>query len=160
MPYSWTRTPTETRLEAWPYRSLPKKGFVIVITLLFGLISLPLLAVLGTVILWGLLPFALAAVGALWWGLQRSYKDGEILEELTISSDHLHLSRQHPREPLKTFECNPYWVSVYMHQTGGPVPFYVTLKSKGREVEIGAFLSEDERRALYGELSDVLRRVG
>lgn len=159
MPYTWTRTATESRLEAWPYRSLPKKGFVIVIALLFGLIALPLLAVVGTVILWGLLPFALAAVGALWWGLQRSYRDGEILEELSITPDHLHLSRQHPREPLKTFEGNPYWVSVNMHPTGGPVPYYVTLKSEGREVEIGAFLSEDERRALYGELSDALRRV-
>ena len=27
----------------------------------------------------------------------------------------------------------------------------------GREVEIGSFLSEDERKALYGELADALR---
>ena len=46
-----------------------------------------------------------------------------------------------------------------MHEKGGPVPHYVTLSGKGREVEIGAFLSEDERKALYGELSDALRQA-
>ena len=43
-----------------------------------------------------------------------------------------------------------------MHKTGGPVPNYVTLSGKGREVEIGAFLSEDERVSLFGELEDAL----
>lgn len=157
MPYQWTKTQNETRLEAWPYRSLPKKGFVIVISLAFGLIALPLLAVIGTILLWGLLPFAMAAVWALWWGLQRSYKDGEIFEELTITDSHLHLTHTHPRQGMKEFTCNPYWVSVNMHQTDGPVPYYVTLKSEGREVEVGSFLSEDERRRLYAELSDALR---
>jgi uncharacterized membrane protein len=33
------------------------------------------------------------------------------------------------------------------------VPNYVTLSGNGREVEIGAFLSEDERKALYQDLA-------
>jgi len=41
---------------------------------------------------------------------------------------------------------------VHMHETGGPVPHYVTLSGNGREVEIGAFLSEDERVELFSEL--------
>ena len=160
MPYQWTRTENETRLEAWPYRSLPKKGFIIVISLAFGLIALPLIAVVGTVVLWGLLPFTMLALAFLWWGLQRSYRDGELLEELTITQDQLSLIRSHPKNPLKEFHSNPYWTSVHMHQTGGPVPYYVTLKNEGREVEIGAFLSEDERRTLYSELSDAIRLAG
>ena len=43
-----------------------------------------------------------------------------------------------------------------MHQQGGPVPWYVTLTGNGRTVEIGAFLSEYERRVLYGELASAL----
>jgi uncharacterized membrane protein len=46
-----------------------------------------------------------------------------------------------------------------MHPKGGPVEHYVTLKGAGREVEIGAFLSVDERKALFGELADCLRAV-
>jgi uncharacterized membrane protein len=44
-----------------------------------------------------------------------------------------------------------------MHEAGGPVEHYLTLKGAGREVEIGAFLSEDERKALHGELADAIR---
>lgn len=159
MPYEWTRTPTQTRLEAWPYRSLPKKGFAIVIGLAYGLILLPLLAMLGTMVLWGLLPFAMLAVAALWLGLQRSYRDGEVLEQLTLTHDQLTLTRHHPREPEKSFACNPYWARVNMHQNEGPVPFYVTLKGDGREVEIGAFLSEAERKTLYNELATEIARA-
>ena len=159
MPYELTKSAQQTRLSAWPYRSLPKKGFVLVIALACGLIALPLMAVLGTLLLWGLLPFAALAVAALWWGLKSSYHQGELLEELTISDDRLILIRDHPRQPRKEFRANPYWTSVHLHKTGGPVPNYVTLKSKDREVEIGAFLSEKERQQLFVELSDELRAV-
>ena len=36
----------------------------------------------------------------------------------------------------------------------------ISLRDHIREVEIGAFLSEDERKALYGEIAEVLRRMG
>ena len=48
--------------------------------------------------------------------------------------------------------CNPYWVRVSSHDNAGPVKHYVTLSGNGREVEIGAFLSEEERKRLYPEL--------
>ncbi|MFP4044569.1 MAG: DUF2244 domain-containing protein, partial [Rhodosalinus sp.] len=59
---------------------------------------------------------------------------------------------RNPRGPLQEWECNPHWIRVELHARGGPVPNYVTLRGSGREVEIGAFLSEDERKALYGDL--------
>ena len=37
------------------------------------------------------------------------------------------------------------------------MPHYVTLVGDGREVEIGAFLSEDERIALFDDLNQKLR---
>ncbi|MEJ6639999.1 MAG: DUF2244 domain-containing protein, partial [Octadecabacter sp.] len=36
---------------------------------------------------------------------------------------------------------------------------YITLKGADREVELGAFLSEDERAVLFTELQDKLRMV-
>lgn len=60
-------------------------------------------------------------------------------------------------EPLQEWECNIYWARAQMHEHGGPVPHYVTLTGDGRKVEIGAFLSEVERVALYGELLTALR---
>ena len=160
MPYEWTRTPTQTKLEAWPYRSLPKRGFVIVISVAVILLALPALVLIGTIVLWGLLPFMAIAVGALWWGLQKSYRDGEVLEELVITDDQVHLRRHQSNKPSQEWQCNPYWSTAHLHESEGPVPNYVTLKGNGREVEIGAFLSEDERKALYHDLRAALRNAG
>jgi uncharacterized membrane protein len=46
---------------------------------------------------------------------------------------------------------------VHLYGTEGPLPNYVTLSGNGREVEIGAFLSEDERKSLFKELTERVR---
>lgn len=155
MPYEWIDHPPDSpdRLHLWPHRSLSKRGFVWFIGGTCALISLPMIAVLGTPVLWGLLPFEVLAIALLWILLQRSYRDGELVEELVISDKKVALTRHQPSHPPRAWEANPYWVRVGLHKTRGPVPNYVTLEGAGREVEIGAFLSEEERLALYDELA-------
>ena len=118
-----------------------------------ALISLPLLPLLGTSLLWGVLPFLVLAIWGMRYALDRNHRDHKILEILEISPDETHLIRHNPRGQPQDWTCNRYWTKVEMHDQGGPVPHYVTLRGNGREVEIGAFLSEDERLALYHELS-------
>ncbi|MCV2882543.1 DUF2244 domain-containing protein [Actibacterium sp. XHP0104] len=139
-------------LHLWPYRSLPRRGFVIFIGATFALLSLPLIAALGTPVLWGLLPFVLGAVGLTWYLIERSYKDGEILEELRLWPDRIELTRHEPRGPVREWHANPYWIAVIRHGKGAPVEHYLTLRGGPREVEIGAFLTPEERLALKDEL--------
>ncbi|MBN2739478.1 MAG: DUF2244 domain-containing protein [Rhodobacteraceae bacterium] len=163
MPYRWIETaPTEgqaagapaTELHLWPYRSLPRKGFVIFIVIFVTLISLPLFAVLGRVELWWLLPFIMATVAGVWWAISASYRTGEVREVLSFSPQKLRLIRRDPgRVEPRDWEANPHWVRVEMHVKGGPVPNYLTLRGGPREVEIGAFLTPEERRELQGELT-------
>lgn len=148
MPYRWTEDDTQAELTLWPHRSLPLRGFALVILCASGLISLPLLAMLGTAVLWGLLPFVTAAIGGLWFALRRSYRDGRLRERLTLSRDRIALSRTEPSRARRDWEANPHWVDVLIHETGGPVEDYLTLRGNAREVELGAFLSPEERRAL------------
>ncbi|WP_208350545.1 DUF2244 domain-containing protein [Pseudaestuariivita rosea] len=143
----------------WPYRSLPRRGFVLFMGITAALIFLPIVTILGSPVVWGLLPFFLITLGAVWWALERSYKDGSVLEQLTIWSDRAELIRHNPRGPRQEWTANTYWVTVNMHEKSGPVPHYVTLSGGGREVEVGSFLSEDERKELFAKLSDCLRRV-
>lgn len=159
MPYNWTRSDhaTESELHLWPHNALPPEGFAAIVLGFFLFASIPLYWLIGTVVLWGMLPFTLAAVGALYWALRRNRKDRNILEVLTVSPDETRLTRLNPRGDRQDWESNTYWVRVSCHERGGPVPFYITLKGTGREVEIGAFLSEDERKALFVDLSDRLR---
>lgn len=160
MPHTWTETPDQTaELRAWPHNSLSPEGFSAMILGFFLFASIPLYGLLGTVLLWGLLPFMLAATAALYYALRRNAKDREILEVLSITHESTSLTRTNPKGDEQTWHCNSYWVEPKLHPSGGPVPNYVTLKGGGREVELGAFLSEDERKQLYAELSDTLRRI-
>lgn len=155
MPYEWTGSQTR-RLRLWPHRSLPPRGFAVVIALFFILAMIPLFGLLGTALLWALLPFGLAALAALWYALDRSYHSGRIEEVLDLAPAEVTLHRENPDGSVQDWSCNPYWIRAEMHVKGGPVPHYVTLSGNGRTVEIGAFLSEDERKALHGELASAL----
>jgi uncharacterized membrane protein len=146
-------------LHLWPHRSLPRRGFVLFIGLTCGLIAIPLLALLGSPVLWGLLPFFVLVVAGVWIALQRSYRDGQVLEELSLWSDHMALMRRNPRGPRQHWDANPHWVKLRLRETGGPVENYLTLHGGGREVELGAFLSPEERKSLFDSLQTALARL-
>lgn len=158
MPYEWVeRADTCAELHLWPYRSLRRKGMVGFVALTAGLLALPLLVLIGSPVLWGLLPFVVGALAAIWLALQRSYCDAEIVEVLRLTPDHVQLTRHGPRGRKQEWQANPHWVQVNMHNTGGPVPSYLTLRGAGREVELGAFLTQDERLTLERDLRSALR---
>lgn len=148
--------PPMVQLHLWPHRSLPNRGFVAFFAISFALVSLPLLAVLGTAALWGLLPFVAATFGAMWWLLRKSYRDGEILENLCLWRDHMTLERHDPDGSRKNWQANPYWVRLKLRREGPPVENYITLTGGPREVELGAFLSPEERMELYTSLTRYL----
>ncbi|SPH18490.1 hypothetical protein DEA8626_02029 [Defluviimonas aquaemixtae] len=169
MPYEWVRRPNgapeqsgalslepRAELHLWPFRSLPRRGFVLFIAVTAAMLAIPLVAVLGTVVLWGLLPFMVAAVMGVWWALSRSYREGELVEILTVASDRIEIVRRAPDGAEKRWSANLYWVSVQLYPSGGRVPNYLTIKGEGREIELGAFLSEEERQTLAEELRQVL----
>ena len=160
MPYEWTSPPDAPvqQLRLWPHQSLPAKGFAAFVLTTFTLILIPTLPLLGTVLLWGLLPFMLAAVGGIYFALQHNHKSRQIEEILTLSDDTAHLTHTTPKGEVKEWQDNRYWTTVLKYERDGPVPHYVTLRGHGREVEIGSFLSEEERISLFDDLERNLRR--
>ena len=157
MPYEWLPpAQDEDRLHLWPHRSMTPAGFVAFIGTTAFLIALPAIPLLGTPLLWVLLPFPVLAVAGIWAALRRNQRDTEIIEDLTLAPDRMALVRHGPRGRRQEWEANPHWVQVMLHPTGGPVPQYLTLRGNGREVELGAFLSEEERIALRRELQQRL----
>ena len=161
MPYDILEDIKDTQIkiiEVWPYNSLKPKGFVLFLGSTFVLICLPLFNVLGTTVFWGLLPFLLVAFMGVWFALRRSLNDRQVLEQLTLSQEEVALIRQDPTGEHKRWVCSPYWSKLKIYKTEGPVRNYITLTGNGREVELGAFLSEDERKTLYEELEQLLDR--
>ena len=155
MPYDWVQQrqmPQSQTIELWPNKSLPANGFAGFILITFVFITLPLFSLIGTAVFWALLPFLMAALAMIWIALRKSYFNQHILETLTLGQEVIELVRQNPSGSIQCWSCNGYWTKVKLHPKGGPVPNYITLSGNGRDVEIGAFLSEEERKALFGEL--------
>ena len=134
-----------------PHRSLSNRGFFATIMLTACAFLVPLLAFLGTLALWALLFFVTPALAALWYFIRRSDKDGSVCEDLTLWPDLIAVHRHNPRKADQYWLANPYWVSVHIRDTRN-CPSYLTLKGAGREIEIGTFLTVDERKGLEKDL--------
>lgn len=156
MPYEWIDTaPDHTgalsyRLRLWPYQSLPRRGFVWFIGVTAGFMALPVVAMLGTAVLWGLLPFVLLVIGGVWHAIQRSYARGDMAEELVLDRRTARVSRRDPGGRLWEWTTNSYWLRPTLRR--GPVESYLTLTDGQREIELGAFLTPEERRSLHDDL--------
>ncbi len=165
MPYRWTDPAATTpepplaRLRLEPHQSLSPEGFVGFMAATLGFILLPLIAVLGTPILWAILPFFAAAIAGVWFAIHQSRRAAQLTEELTFWPNRLELVRISARGARQDWEANPHWVSLHLHPEGGPVENYLTLKGGGREVELGAFLSPEERAQLHGTLEEKLAQL-
>lgn len=163
MPYRWTETAPDTSgaflqtVTLWPHRSLPKRGFVWFIGTTATLLLLPILAVLGTQVLWGLLPFMMLTVGGVWIALHQTYRTGQTREELVMDRSRLQIRRNDPGRPERLWQTNSYWVRPGLRNS--PVKAYLTLSDGQREIELGAFLTPDERRDLCDELMRRLARL-
>jgi uncharacterized membrane protein len=141
------------RVVLQPNRSLSQRGFAWFLLGVWGVLMLPLLVLLGTMALWAMLPFMLAVLLALWLSFRHNYRDGGLFEELTLWPDLIAVHRHNPRHAAQDWQANPYWVSLALYEDGRPVENYLTLKGAGRVIELGAFLSPDERAELHQTLT-------
>ncbi len=123
---------------------------------------MPLIPALGTPVFWGLLPFLGAALAMLWLGLKRNIFDGRLAEHVTIWPDEMRVERREPRGRVRRWRAEPFHVRLTLHPEG-KVEQYLTLRGAGgraaREIELGAFLSPDERVALADEIEAALGRA-
>ena len=92
MPYTWQNTTQGKRLTLRPHRSLPIRGFAAVFLTAFIFAMLPLFGLIGTLLLWGMLPFVLVTLGGLYFAFMHTYRTGDAEEELTIGPDETRLS--------------------------------------------------------------------
>ena len=145
------------RLLLTPSQALSERGFATFIAMTALFFLLPLLAVLGSPVLWGLLPFLMLVLWGIWHALRRNRATlNRISEEVTLTRDVMELIRHAPGHPVRNWRANPYWVRLHLHTDTGPVENYLTLSGGTRDVEIGAFLSPDERAQLHDDLQSAL----
>lgn len=142
----------------WPHRPLGRRGRRAALGLAALGFAVPLLPLSGTAAFWGLLPFLAGGLGVLWLGLRRSDRDGRLVEEVSIWRDEIRVERRDPAGGVRRWCADPFDVRVTVYPEGR-VENYLTLRGAGREIELGAFLSPEERVTLGDELEDALSRA-
>ncbi|WP_170317691.1 DUF2244 domain-containing protein [Paroceanicella profunda] len=142
----------------WPHRSLSQRGFRLLILLTSLVYLIPLAAFVGTSALWVMLPFAGLHVALLWAFMRRNYRDARITEELKLWPDLLTVERRDPGGQVRHWHANPYWVRIDIAPEGR-LENYLTLSGSGRRIELGAFLSAEERKSLHDELTRAIARA-
>ena len=142
----------------WPHRPLGRRGRRAAMGVAASGLALPLVPVSGTPVFWGLLPFMLLALAMLWLCFRRSDFDGRLVEEVAIWPDEMRVERREPQGRVRRWSADPFRVRVALHPEG-KVENYLTLRGGGREIELGAFLSPEERVELAGELEAALTRA-
>lgn len=115
------------------------------------MLGVPLIAVAGTPVLWGLVPFAGLALGGMWLAVRRNGRNLQIQETLWIWRDEMRVERREPDGRILRWQAEPMQVRIRLHKDGR-VEDYLTLAGGGREIELGAFLAPEERVELAAEI--------
>lgn len=146
------------RYTLWPHRSLSGRGFRFVIALSSFLALLPLYSVIGTAAFWICGAFVLIDLGLLFGLISLTYRSGRVRETVELWRDRLKVERIEPNGRRQSWEANPHWVKVTLHDTRR-IPSYLVLSSSGRNIELGAFLTPEERRSLAAELKRAISQI-
>lgn len=101
---------------------------------------------------WPVLPFAGLEMLILGAGLYLTARRSALCEVVSIHDDVIEIQRGR-RAPVPVCSFQRAWARVVMWRPrSGWLPSRLTIRSHGREVEIGAALNEDEREILAREL--------
>lgn len=135
----------------WPHRSLSPEGFRNLMWFSAAAMALPILALIGTPAAPALAPYAGLALFSLWIFFRVNYRRARLTEELRLWPDAIAVERREPKGDVRRWSANPYWVDVKLEDTR-ETRRYLTLRGGGRKIELGAFLTPEERVALAEEL--------
>ena len=139
-----------------PHRSLPRWGFI----LLIGSLAAALVAValsfwsLGA---WPVAGFCGLEAFMVWGAFELNYRSGRRLETVRLDDVTLRIDRIAPNGRTQYWTFEPGWVRVVLEPENSDNNRLV-LTSHGRRLQIGSFLTDDERLDLANALNSALLR--
>lgn len=134
-----------------PHRSLGPRGFALLMAAIAGISFCAGLAffLMGA---WPIVGFFGLDVALIYWAFKASYRAGRMHEIIRLTPHELTVERVTPSGRSRRWSFQPYWLRVDLEERIGRAS-RLTLRSHGREFEVGDFLSTEER----GEVATALR---
>jgi uncharacterized membrane protein len=140
-----------------PHRSLGRKGFIILMAVVSGV---SFLGGLGFYLLgaWPVMAFFGLDVLLIYGAFRLNYRAARLHELVELTASELRLTRVYPSGHSRSWSFNPYWVRLELEEHQAEAD-RLSLRSHGRVLIFGSFLSDAEKRGLADALSTALRLV-
>ena len=139
---------------SYPHRSLGVEGFraLLFVVIVLNLIVSTVFVLAGA---WPVAGFLGLDVLAIYVAFRLSYAQAAAYERITIAGAHVVVERVDERGGRQEWRFPTYWASVWFE--GDETRGTVTLRSHGRSVEVGSYLSHFERMSFANVLREALR---
>jgi uncharacterized membrane protein len=147
--------PARLDVVLYPNRSLGTTGFAVLMTAIV-LVSVAVGAGFMMVGAWPVTGFLGLDVLLVYLAFRWNDRQARRAEFVRLDGDGLSVRRLEPDGRSQCWRFEPYWVRVSLEQVGRHDRRLV-LRSHGRQVVIGAFLTQDERQELAHALEAALR---
>lgn len=109
--------------------------------------------------LWPILPFAGLELLVLAWALRASLARRDQHQSVTVTETSIAIDSQ-LRGRREQVVFSRHWAHVKLRRAAAPWhPSRLTIESHGRVCEVGAFLTEEERRGLARRLQRLIGRI-
>ena len=139
-----------------PHRSLSRAGFIVLMMAL-GAISFTAGMVFLLAGAWPVVGFFGLDVALVYLAFRLNYRAGRLVERLRLTFEALEVERIVPSGRTSRWRFQPYWLRVVLEDRGEHHS-RLALRSHGKELVIGAFLSPPERASLCAALTAALAR--
>ncbi|QIG48791.1 DUF2244 domain-containing protein [Nordella sp. HKS 07] len=139
-----------------PYRSLSRKGFLILMSVLIGLNFAAGTAfyLLGA---WPVAPFLGLDVALVWWAFRKNYADALKEEQIEVTAHELILRRFDHDRQREELHFTRAWVRVELEEDKDrELIGSLFLRFKGQRTEIGRFLGAHDRKEFAATLRGAL----
>jgi uncharacterized membrane protein len=139
-----------------PYRSLPPRGFNILM-LVLGAISVAVSVAFVTIGAWPVCGFFGLDVLLLYVAFRLSYRSARQRETLRLADEEFTVERVGIRGDRRSWRFQPFWLRV-VYEERPDQSNRLAITSHGQSLTIGTFLPVPVRREVAGALRDALAR--
>jgi uncharacterized membrane protein len=146
--------PARFRAVLLPHRSLGRKGFVILMTIVgvVGFLTGIAFLMLGA---WPVFGFFGLDVLLIYAAFRLNYRAARLHEMVELTNEELRVTRVYPSGRAESWSFNPYWVRLELEENEHSSDT-LSVRSHGKVLLFGKFLTADEKRGFADALGEAL----
>jgi len=138
-----------------PHRSLGPKGFVVFMAAISA-ISFGTGLMFFMMGAWPVMGFMGLDVLLVYGAFRLNFRALRVYETVDLRAETLTVTRVDPRGREQSWRFNPYWVRLSLEERVGRMS-ELSLKSHGKRLVLGSFLTDPEREEFAAALNEALR---